>query len=793
MTKFFNKKDPFYNREKNKYTNPICSREHILSYIAHCGGAVSHEHLLKGLDIKEDIAIDAMNRRLRAMYLDGQVDRNKQKEWVLPDSTNLLSGYIQAARDGFGFLICDNGADDIYISPRQMRQVFNEDRVLVRQQPRRRGQRTEGIIVEILERKTRFLVGRYVEESGIAFVDPFNSKVNHDILIAKGKSSGAKLGDYVEVQIIEQPTIKSQAVAEVVRVLGDHLTPGLEVMLSMCSHDIPSNWSQDVKRSLAGIPNSLRRSDYRGRANYLSLPFVTIDGEDAKDFDDAIFCRSTDKGWHLYVAIADVGHYIKKNSPLDIAAKERGNSVYFPGQVVPMLPEVLSDGLCSLLPKVDRLVFAVDMLIDHNGSITRSSYKKAVIHSQARLTYDEVNNYLNKQVEMPEDLLHLKSHLHTAYNCFRALKKARNRRGAIDFDGVETKIIFDQVGKIKTIIPTVRHDIHRMIEEFMLAANVSVARFLAKNKVNTLYREHQAPDASKFKALREFLHALGLRLPSKVSSPKAYANLLKRIDGRADSHLIQMVMLRSLSQATYTPISEGHFGLAYDDYCQFTSPIRRYPDLIVHRCLDSFLRNKKKDCYTADYLTSLGESCSHTERRADMATRDARDWLKCHYVQDKVGESYDGVITQVTSFGFFVELIDFFIEGLCHISKLPDDYYQFDSVNHTLSGKKKSHRFCLGDSVRVTLIHVNLDRRQVDFSLDAGERCVKQRRKRSREDKISLAKKKSRSIGNKKNSHSPGKGKALSRQKSTKKNVQVKSSVKNRKWVGNKKRKESRN
>lgn len=718
MTQKFSKKDPYLKREKKKYADPICSRELILSYIEFCKNPVSDERIISGLAVRGAKKQLALSRRLQAMFRDGQLIKNKQGFWTIPDDSQLISGYVQAAKEGYGFLIRDDGGNDIYLSNRQMRQVFNEDRVLIREQARQRGQRTEGIIVKVLEHKTTRLVGRYLEEAGIAYIEPFDAKIHQDIWVLEGGHGHASHGDYVEAIIHEQPTKRRRAIAKVKKVLGDQLTPGLEVELAIRAHQLPFTWPRKIKESLAKLPNKLLKKDYINRKDSRHLRFVTIDGQDAKDFDDAIFCRSTTKGWRLHVAIADVSHYVKPGTCLDEEALMRGNSVYFPGQVIPMLPEKLSNGLCSLVPNQDRLVFMADMLIDENGDIYRTQFYKSVIHSRARLTYDQVNDHLKKGASLGEQLEEVERDLLEAFSCYKVLKKNRKKRGAIDFDVKETKILMTPLRKIKTIMPTSRHDAHCMIEEFMLAANQAVAQFLIKKKVPALFREHLPPDPIKLLALKDFLKALGLRLPGKVPTSKAYCSLLERVKDRKDAHLIQTVLLRSLSQAVYTPESTGHFGLAYDAYCQFTSPIRRYPDLIVHRALDAVIEKKSKPLYAEEALLDFGEHCSFTERRADLATREAVSWLKCHYMLDKIGQAYAGVITQVTSFGFFVELSDIFVEGLCHISQLPDDRYQFDAPSYTLFGRCKQNKFQLGDNVRVVLSHIDLVARKIDFCLE---------------------------------------------------------------------------
>ena len=709
MVKRYQKKDPYFTREASTYDNPVVSREFIIQYLEEVGRPVTFEHLKTAFGIKEAEEKEGLRRRLNAMQRDGQLISNRRGSYGLVKKMELVRGVVQGCRDGFGFLIPDDGGNDIFLPVREMRTVFSNDVVLVRV-TNLKEKRREGCIVEVLEQNTHQVVGRYMTENGFAFVDPDNKSMTQDILIPSGQAGNAKQGQFVVVEITSQPTKRRQAVGRVVDVLGDHLTPGMETQLAIYSYDIPSKWPEDVLREAKKFPAELLVSDKEGREDLRTLPFVTIDGEDAKDFDDAVYCEPNKaEGWNLYVAIADVAHYVKNNSALDEEAHLRGNSVYFPAKVIPMLPESLSNNLCSLKPKVDRLVVVCCMKINEAGCIRSYRFAEAIIHSQARLTYSEVAAMLEDKPTKHQKLL---MHLKEFHKLYKKLQKQRILRGAIEFD---------KKGKIKRIFPLVRNDAHRMIEEAMLAANVSAAKWLQKENIPTLYRIHEGPEEQKLLALRDFLKAFGLRLTGgDTPSPMDYAKLLARIEKRPDAHLLQTVMLRSLRQAMYRAENVGHFGLSFEGYCHFTSPIRRYPDLIVHRGLKHLLHkksSKKQFLYDEQKIVELGEHCSITERRADQATRDASDWLKCEYMLDKVGKRFDGRIVEVTGFGVFVQLNEIYVQGLLHITALQNDYYHHDPTHHVLRGKRSGQSYRLGDSIRVLVANVNLDERKIDFEL----------------------------------------------------------------------------
>ena len=745
--------DPAAQREAEKYENPIPSRELILSLLAERGAPATRAQLQQEFGLHDDDSIEALRRRLRAMERDGQLIYTRRGAYAPVDKLDLISGRVQGHRDGFGFLVPDEGGDDLFLGPAQMRVVFDGDRVLGRVTGVDRRGRSEGAIVEVIERAHEILVGRYYEESGIGFVAADSARIKQEVLVPPGSAGGAKSGQYVEVRITRWPTMSRQAQGEVIEVVGDYMAPGVEIEVALRSYDIPSVWPQEVLDEAAKLKDYVVEKDKAKRVDLRHLPLVTIDGEDARDFDDAIYCeprkasgwRLFAGGWKLYVAIADVSHYVPLGSALDAEAELRGTSVYFPSEVIPMLPEAISNGLCSLMPDVDRLAMVCEMTISKSGELTDFEFYEAVIHSHARLTYDKVSSMLEhprsrEGKALGDEYAQVLPHLKDLYDLYKALAKARQGRGAIDFETTETRMLFGQNRKITEIRPTVRNDAHKIIEECMLAANVATARFLQDLDIPGLYRVHDGPKPEKVERLRQFLGTMGLSLTRKKGdpTPEDYAAVLQKIQDRPDAQLIQTVMLRSLSQAVYTPHNAGHFGLNYEAYTHFTSPIRRYPDLLVHRAVRSVIRSRRKTDlvqrsgagvltkaavypYDLAALERLGEQCSQHERRADEASRDVVSWLKCEFMQDRVGENFDGLVTAVTGFGLFVELTDVYIEGLVHITALPADYYDFDPVQHTLVGERAGRVFRLGDSIRVQVVRVDLEERKIDFEMASDQ------------------------------------------------------------------------
>jgi ribonuclease R len=687
------------------------------------GVPLSFEALAGQLDIREH-EFDAFQRRLGAMQRDGQVMQNRRGDWLIPDKADLIRGRVEGHPDGYGFLVRDEEGPDLFLGPKEMDKVLHGDRVMARIVGLDRRGRPEGKIVEVLERANHRVVGRVYNEHGVLFVVAENRRISQDILLAPGAKSKPTAGQVVVVEIIEQPSKHAQPIGKVVEVLGNYADPGMEIEIALRKHELPFEFSREGLAEAKKLPEAVRKSDWKWeggmREDIRHLPLVTIDGETAKDFDDAVYCERQGKegkgGFRLVVAIADVSHYVEAGRSLDRDAYERGNSVYFPRRVIPMLPEKLSNGLCSLNPQVERLCMVCDMAIAANGVIKRYRFYPAVMYSHARLTYTEVAEALYEEksaaAERRADLL---PHLRNLDALYRVLVKARWARGAIDFETVETQMIFDEQGKIARIVPTSRNDAHRIIEECMLAANVCASDFLHENEHAALYRIHEGPTPEKLEKLREFLKEFGLQLTGgDEPHAKDYARLLEKVKGRPDMQLLQTVMLRSLQQAVYSPDNVGHFGLAYESYTHFTSPIRRYPDLLIHRAIKAVLQGEK---YRPGNWSEIGIHCSQTERRADDATRDVESWLKCYYMQDRIGEEFAGSVSAVTSFGIFVALDDVFVEGLVHISDLGSDYFHYDDAKHQLVGERSGRRFRLSDRVRVQLVRVDMESSKIDFRL----------------------------------------------------------------------------
>lgn len=739
MSKRIPKKDPHQAREAQKYENPIPSREYIMLLMEQSEKPLTRNQLAKALDIEDEDQLEALRRRLRAMERDGQILYNRRGGYGLVSKMNLVRGRVIGHADGFGFLVPDDGGDDLFLSAREMHACLHGDRVVARISGVDRRGRREGSIVEVLEHANHTVAGRYYYDKGVGFVVADNKRINQDILIPSDQVYGAKDGQLVVVEILEYPTQRRQAVGRIVEILGDHMAPGMEIDVAIRSYDLPHVWSPLVDIECEGLPTEVPEEAKQGRIDIRQLPLVTIDGEDSMDFDDAVYCEPNGKGWRLVVAIADVSHYVEPGTALDAEARQRGNSAYFPGRVIPMLPEALSNGLCSINPKVDRLCMVCDMEVSSKGKLGKYKFYPAVMNSHARLTYTKVAAMLVDSDEaLREDYHDIVPHLEHLYNLYKALLDQRRKRGAIDFDTTETRIVFGEHKKIETIVPVVRNDAHKLIEECMLMANVATADFLSRHEIPILYRVHDKPKLEKLTALREFLAELGLSLKGG-DEPEArdYGELMDKIVGRPDAHLIQTVMLRSMNQAVYSPDNHGHFGLAYDAYTHFTSPIRRYPDLLVHRAIRHILSEKpiEQFRYGMEDMLVLGEHCSMTERRADDATRDAMDWLKCEYMLDKVGEDFDGIITSVTGFGLFIELVDIYVEGLVHVTGLGDDYFQFDPNHHRMIGERTHKVYRLGDKVRVQVARVDLDERKIDFDMVFEEEAEKKPRKKARKGK----------------------------------------------------------
>ncbi|WP_153915454.1 ribonuclease R [Shewanella sp. TC10] len=735
--------DPHFEREQDKYENPIPSREYILEYLRAQKSPVTREHIAAALKMVDEDHLEALRRRLRAMERDGQLVYTRGHSYGLPEKMDLLSGSVIGHRDGFGFFKSDEGGDDLFINNRDMQMYFHGDKVLAQKAGSDRRGRREARIVRLVQQRAAPLVGRYHVDAGMAFVIADDRRITQEILIAKEDSNGARAGDVVVVELTRRPGRFVKAAAKVTEVLGKTMAPGMEIEIALRNYDLPHKWSPVIEKKLKRIPDEVPESDKQGRVDLRHLPLVTIDGEDARDFDDAVYAETKPSGgWRLWVAIADVSHYVRTDSALDEEARARGNSVYFPSQVIPMLPEKISNGLCSLNPHVDRLCMVAEMTISAAGKLSGYKFYPAVMHSHARFTYTQVAAMLEGGEIAPEHES-LFPHLQCLQSLYLTLNERRAERGAIAFETVETQFIFNEQRKIEAIVPRSRNQAHKIIEECMILANVASAKFVKKHKGEVLYRVHEAPSETKLANFKEFLAERGLSMGGgDEPTPSDYQDVMLKIADRPDAELIQIMLLRSMRQAVYSPDDDGHFGLALTEYSHFTSPIRRYPDLVLHRVIRYLLAAQEGNVkakwtpeggyhYDLEELDKLGEECSTTERRADEATRDVADWLKCEYMQDHVGDEFEAVIASVTSFGLFVRLKDLYIDGLVHISSLVSDYYQFDPMRQRLIGENTKNIYQVGDEVSVKVAAVNLDDRQIDLIMlgDHGKSRKKANRK----------------------------------------------------------------
>ena len=741
----------------SQHTHTIPSREEILGIFRSAKAALDPHSLAQSLDVHAE-SMDVLLRRLRAMERDGQITSDKSGAYALADHSGFVSGRVSSHRDGFGFVIPDQAGDDLFLPEKEMQKVLHGDKVLAKVVGVDRRGRPEGTIVEVVERANSHIIGRLINDNGTWVVAPEDQRIGQDILLA-GSPGKAKAGQIVSVELTEQPARFKQPVGRIVEVLGELDDPGMEIEIAVRKFNVPHIFSAAALKQAAKLPDEVREADLGDRVDLRDVAMVTIDGEDARDFDDAVYCEPVKVGrancFRLIVAIADVSNYVKPNDALDVDALERSTSVYFPRRVIPMLPEKLSNGLCSLNPNVDRMTLVCDAVVTAAGEIKAYQFYPAVIHSAARLTYNEVADILGNtkgpEAERRRDIV---PHLLNLYAVYQALLKARTERGAIDFETTETYIVCNPMGKIEKIIPRTRNDAHKVIEECMLAANVCAADLLLRHKHPGTYRIHASPTTEKLNQVRTFLKQVGLNLGGG-DKPAAsdYAELMKKVKERPDAALLQTMLLRSMQQAVYSPDNIGHFGLAYEAYAHFTSPIRRYPDLLTHRAIKAILAGKRyepkvketsvlntnvsnatrkqqakdkaegKQKQAADMTVwdALGVHCSANERRADEASRDVEAWLKCYFMQDKLGEEFTGMITGVTTFGIFVQLDQLFVEGLVHVTELGSDYFQYDDARHELRGGRSGKRYQLTDRVTVQVARVDLETRKIDLRLVAEE------------------------------------------------------------------------
>ena len=715
------------------------TREVVLRHLRECAGPQKLERIIAALipsgKKQNKSAKHELHVLVEEMVANGQLVMTRRDEYGLAAKMDLLVGRIVGHHDGFGFLSPDDGTEDLYISGREMRGLLHGDRIVARVGGIDRRGRRLGELVKVLERGNTQVVGRYFVESGVGFVVPDNKRIHQDVLVPREKTAGAVHGQIVVAAIEKQPDAHTQPIGRVSEILGEHLAPGMETDVAIRAFDLPHVWSEAALQATAAVSRKVLAKDRRGREDLRNLPLVTIDGADARDFDDAVYCERTDEGWRLTVAIADVSHYVRVDSALDAAARERGTSTYFANRVVPMLPAELSNGICSLNPEVDRLCLVCELEFDRDGTVRGYRFFEGVMRSAARLTYAEVGAMLvDDDTSLRKQYGGLVGHLEQLYHLYKKLKRQREKRGALALDTVQPRFVFDQDGKIAQIVPSQRNDAHRIIEECMIAANVAAAEYLHGADLTAIYRIHEPPVGEKVEDLRTFLGELGLRVPASAGlEPRELAALLKSIQGRADERLIQTVILRSLRLAVYSTDQLGHFGLALRHYAHFTSPIRRYPDLMVHRAI-RWTMNKRGRPYSddAEALRSLAEKCSILERRADDASHYAEAWLKCEYMLAKVGETFAGTVSAVTGFGLFVELDGMFIEGLVHVTTMLHDYYHFDSIHHRLTGERSGGSYRIGQQVKVRLTRVSLDERRIELELverGSGKKSRKSRRR----------------------------------------------------------------
>lgn len=707
--------------KNNKIDAKAPDRNTIMKLLEQRGKPLKRRDIAAALGVFSEGSREILRRRLQAMLRDGQLVRNRKGAYGLSKRMDLISGRVSAHADGFGFVIPDNGSDDLYLSPREMRKVLHGDRILCSLVSVDARGRREGMVVEVLERANERVVGHFVEESGIAMVVADNRRITQDILIPLEDTAGARPGQIVVAEISQQPSQKQLPVGKVIEVLGRSGAPGMATEIAIRSFDLPYEWPDEVVTEAESFSETVDPVLFKGRKDIRDIPVITIDGADSRDFDDGVFAKPTKNGWQLLVAIADVASYVTPGSALDQEAEKRATSVYFPNRVIPMLPEALSNGLCSLKPDIERLCLVCEMAVSREGNVTRSRFYSAVMRSHARLTYNQVWDYLSGEDQrLEQDKPLVIDSLNALYDVYKAFLGARHKRGAIDFDSTEVSFQFDEYGTVDDIVPYARNDAHKLIEECMIAANVEAARYLLKQKIPAPYRVHEPPQETKLESLNLFLSGLGIKITWRDQpSPNDFEQVVEQIQGRPDEALIMAVLLRAQSLAVYQPANVGHFGLALDAYAHFTSPIRRYPDLLVHRAIHYSLQGGSPDqyLYNDSTMEKLSEHCSHLARRADEAEWDVDERLKCSYMEKHVGEEFEGMVSGVTSFGLFVELDGNRVNGLVHVTSLPNDYYHFDPVKHQMTGERRGRVFKLADRLRIKVIGVNMDDRKVDFAL----------------------------------------------------------------------------
>jgi len=720
------KKKAAKTKTTKPYKHPIPNRNDLLDMLTDVGKPIKVDPIMEAYGLKGQRMRSLLIEQLNVMVRAGQILENRRGEFCLTAKLDLITGKVSGHRDGFGFVARDDGEpDDVFLSAREMRSLFDGDRVAVRIVGDDHRGRSQGELVDVLERGTREIAGQFIRERGIGIVIPDNAKLAHRVLIPKGEAANAKHGNMVVAEILDYPTHVEQATGRITTVIGLPGEKGIATDVAIHAHGIPFKWPDAVRQEVKDFGSEVPENSKEGRTELRDVDLITIDGADARDFDDAVYCRKSENGWRLLVAIADVANYVSIGSALDKEAIVRSTSVYFPDRVVPMLPEVLSNGLCSLNPKVDRLCMVCDMRVSQSGKVTKATFFEGVMRSKARLTYSQVGDFLSGEstTSVPKDLQESVRDLHDLYKAFA---KQRSRRGAIEIDLPQTKFKLNDDGEIDRIEVVPRNDAHRLIEECMIAANVEAARFLKKHKIPGLYRVHPKPDTDRFNDLRLYLISLGLKVPHPDHvEPRHFTQLIEQVKDRPDSAAITMAMLRSLTHAEYSPANVGHFGLALESYAHFTSPIRRYPDLLVHRAIRHIVRGGKPGAYDygAKEMERLGAITSAHEKRAEEATRDVEAWLKCQYMEGHLGEEFDGVITGVTNFGVFVQITELMTDGLVHVTSLANDYYKYDAGSQRLVGERSGHTYSLGEEmrIRVQVQRVDMETRKIDFRPVADE------------------------------------------------------------------------
>jgi ribonuclease R len=714
-------RDPRFREESDRYEHPIPSRQLILEVLGEAGQPLGFGGICTRLGVKDRAVRQALGKRLGAMVRDGQLLLNRAEEYCLLDRLQLVVGVVSGHKDGFGFLRPETGGDDVFLAYRQMRQVMHGDRVAVRVTGVDPRGRKEGALVEVLERRTRQVAGRLSIESGVGFIEPDNSRISHRIVIPGGAIGDARSGDLVVAEIVEPPTTHAEPVGRITQVLPEAGAAGTAIELAIASHGLSRDFPAAAIREARRYGKTVAASTEGGRVDIRDLPLVTIDGEDARDFDDAVYADVARGGFRLLVAIADVSHYVVPGSALDAEARERATSVYFPGRVIPMLPERLSNHLCSLMPEVERLCMVCDMNITGEGRVTRARFYPGLMRSSARLTYSRVAAALvERKPATRQELAAALPVLETLHEVYRALRRHREGRGALDFEAPEVKVLVDEAGRVTDIRAFPRNDAHRLIEECMIAANVEAAKFLKRHKMPALFRIHGVPEEDRIVDLKRFLALRGVHLETgQELEPARLQKVLQQVTDRPDAAVLENAIIRSLPQALYQPLNIGHFGLALSEYVHFTSPIRRYPDLLVHRAIRHAIAGGSAANFehSAAEMETLGQECSLRERRADEAARSVVAFLKCEFMKDRVGEEFEAVATGVTDFGIFVQLRQWQVDGLVHVTSLPRDYFRFYESDRMLVGERSGQRYGIGDELRVRLVRVDPAERKIDFGL----------------------------------------------------------------------------